>query len=77
VVSLASNISGSEHETEAGVKPTEDLPQGKTKDQVASIISNIAVETLRMMLESNSQSTFAEVSTFFLSFLLLLAHFLG
>ena len=75
---LASLIRGSEHESEADVKPTEDLSQGKTKDQVASVISNIVVETLRIseeMLENNSQSTFAEVSTFFLCFLLLLAQF--
>jgi hypothetical protein len=70
---LASLISGSEHESEADVKPTEDLSQGKTKDQVASVISNIVVETLRIsaeMLENNSQSTFAEVSTFVLCFIL-------
>jgi long-subunit acyl-CoA synthetase (AMP-forming) len=62
---LASLISGSEHESEADVKPIEDLSQGKTKDQVASVISNIVVETLRIsadVLENNSQSTFAEVS---------------
>jgi hypothetical protein len=65
---LASLISGSERESEADVKPIEDLSQGRTKDQV---------ETLRIsaeMLENNSQSTFAEVSTFVLCLLLLLAH---
>ena len=74
---LASLISGSEQASEANVKPTEDLSQGRTKDQVASIISNIVVETLRIsaeMLESNSQSTFAEVSSFCVHFLLLLAY---
>jgi long-subunit acyl-CoA synthetase (AMP-forming) len=63
---LASLINGSDHDSEANVKPIEDLAQGKTKDQVASIISNIVVETLRIsaeMLENNSQSTFAEVSS--------------
>ena len=76
---LASHISGSGHESEANVKPTEDLSQGKTKDQVASVVSNIVAETLRIsaeMLENNSQSTFAEVRTFFLCLLLLLAHLL-
>jgi long-subunit acyl-CoA synthetase (AMP-forming) len=74
---LASLISGSERESEADVKPIEDLSQGRTKDQVAGVISNIVVETLRIsaeMLENNSQSTFAEVSTFVLCLLLLLAH---
>jgi hypothetical protein len=59
---------GSGHESEANVKPTED---NKTKDQVAGVISNIIVETLRIsadMQENNSQSTFPEVSTFFLRF---------
>ena len=68
---LASLINGSGHESEANVKPTEDLAQGKTKDQVASVISNIVVETLRIsadMLENNSQSTFAEVSIFLCAF---------
>ena len=68
---LASLINGSGHESEANVKPTEDLAQGKTKDQVASDISNIVVETLRIsadMLENNSQSTFAEVSIFLCTF---------
>ena len=68
---LASLINGSGHESEANVKPTEDLAQGKTKDQVASVISNIVVETLRIsadMLENNSQSTFAEVSIFLCTF---------
>ena len=62
---LASLIGGSEHEPEADAKPTENLSQGRTKDQVASIISGIVVETLRIspdMLENNSQATFAEVS---------------
>jgi len=52
------------HESEANDKPIEDISQGKTKDQVASVISNIVVETLRIsaeMLENNSQSTFAEL----------------
>ena len=74
---LASLINGSEQESEVNVKATEDLSQGKTKDQVASVISNIVVETLRIsaeMLENNSQSTFAEVS--FLCLLLSLAHLL-
>ena len=68
---LASLINGSGHESEANVKPTEDLAQGKTKDQVASVISNIVVETLRISadtLENNSQSTFAEVSIFLCAF---------
>ena len=37
---LASLIGGSDHETEVDVKPTENLSQGRTKDQVASVISN-------------------------------------
>jgi hypothetical protein len=76
---LASLISGSAHESEAISKPTEDLSQGKTKDQVSSVISNIIIETLRIsaeILENNSQSTFAEVSIFFVCVLLLLAHLL-
>jgi hypothetical protein len=50
-------MSGPAHESEAHVKHTEDFSQGKIKDQVASVISNIAVETLRIsaeMLENNS-----------------------
>ena len=65
---LASLIGGSEHQSEADAKPTANLSQGRTKDQVASIISNVVVETLRIsadMLENNAQATFAEVSTFF------------
>ena len=76
---LTSLINGSGHESEANVKPTEDLAQGKTKDQVANIISNIVVETLRIsadILENNSQSTFAEVSTFFSALFYLLTHLL-
>ena len=75
---LASLIGGSDHETEADVKPTENLSQGRTKDQVASVISNIVVETLRIsaaMLENNSQATFAEVR-FYFNLLFLLAHML-
>ena len=76
---LASLINGSGHESEANVKPTEGLAQGKTKDQVANVISNIVVETLRIsadILENNSQSTFAEVSTFFSALFYLLTHLL-
>jgi hypothetical protein len=69
---LTSLIDSSEYDSKANVKPTEDLaqPEGKTKDQVASITSNIIVETLRITaemlpVENNSQSTFAKVSTFF------------
>jgi hypothetical protein len=65
---LASLIGGSEHESEADVKPTGNLSQGRTKDEVASIVSNIVVETLRIsaeMLDANSNATFAEVSIFF------------
>ena len=68
---LASLIGNPEHESEADVKPTGKLSQGRTKDQVASIISNIVVETLRIsaeMLENNSQATFAEVSNLFFFF---------
>ena len=64
----ASLLGGSELESVADVKPAENLSQGRTKDQVASIISNIVVETLRIsldVLENNAQATFAEVSTFF------------
>jgi hypothetical protein len=53
---LAFLISGPAHESEAHVKQTEDFSQGKIKDQVASVISNIVVETLRIsaeMLEKN------------------------
>lgn len=71
---LASLNGNSEYESEADIKPTGNLSQGRTKDQVASIISNIVVETLRIsleMLENNSQATFAEVSTvFFCAFFL-------
>ena len=73
---LASLINGSGHDN---VKPTEDLAQGKTKDQVANVISNIVVEILRIsadILENNSQSTFAEVSTFFSALFYLLTHLL-
>lgn len=77
---LASLIGGSEHEPEADIKPTENLSQGKTKDQVANIISNIVVETLRIsaaLLEDNSQATFAEVSAFFVRFYQLLMYYVS
>ncbi|KAF8811343.1 ketoacyl-synt-domain-containing protein [Phlegmacium glaucopus] len=61
---LASLLGGSEQESETDIKPTENLSQGRTKDQVASIIFNIVIETLRISadtLENNTQATFAEL----------------
>ena len=75
---LASLVSGSEHGSHADVKPAKNLAQGRTKDQVASIVSNIVVETLKIsvdMLENNAEATFAEVGIFFFV-LLSLAHVL-
>ena len=76
---LASLVGGSsEHVSQVDVKSAKNLVQGRTKDQVASIISNIIVETLRIsanMLENNAQTTFAEVGIFFFA-LLSLAHVL-
>ena len=69
---LASLVSGSEHGSHADAKPAKNLAQGRTKDQVAGIISNIIVETLRIsvdMLENNAQATFAEVGISFCIFI--------
>ena len=48
---LTSLIGNPEHKSEANIKPTGKLSQDRTKDQVASIIPNIVVETSRISTE--------------------------
>lgn len=62
---LSSSDGGVASQSENKASASTNRAQGKTRDQIAAIVSNIVLQTLRISeetMDDNSQATFAEVS---------------